>query len=52
MGILHSLSPVKGIAFLRDFYAKESGKYYLATNREMLVRQLEGISDLRLQISD
>jgi len=41
MEALHSLSPTKGIAFLRDFYSKESGKYYLATNREMLAMQLE-----------
>jgi len=41
MEILHSLSPAKGISFLKDFYAKESGKYYLAPDREMLAIQLE-----------
>jgi hypothetical protein len=41
MEILHSLTPEKGIEFLRDFYAKESGKYYLTADRELLARQLE-----------
>lgn len=42
MEVLHSLTPVQGIEFLRDFYARESGKYYLAADRESLRKQLEG----------
>ncbi len=45
MEVLHSLSPKKGIEFLRDFYAREEGKYYLAANGEALSRQLEGKDD-------
>lgn len=42
METLHALSPDQGTTFLREFYAKESGKYYLATDRESLAKQLEG----------
>jgi hypothetical protein len=42
METLHTLSPDQGTTFLREFYAKESGKYYLATDRESLAKQLEG----------
>ncbi|MGH9967901.1 MAG: hypothetical protein ACREBG_08750 [Pyrinomonadaceae bacterium] len=47
MEILHSLTPAQGIEFLRDFYSKESGKYYLAADKESLTRQLEGKDDGR-----
>lgn len=42
MEILHTLSSAKGMEFLRDFYAKERGKYYLAADRELLAKQLDG----------
>jgi hypothetical protein len=41
METLHHLDPHQGTRFLRDFYANESGKYYLAADRESLSRQLE-----------
>jgi len=34
MEALHSLSPEEGIRFLREFYASETGNYYLATDRD------------------
>lgn len=43
METLHSLSPDHGTRFLRDFYANESGNYYLAADRESLAKELEGI---------
>ena len=42
MEIIHTLSPAKGMEFLRDFYAKERGKYYLAADRDLLAKQLDG----------
>ncbi len=42
METLHSMRPEQGTKFLREFYAMESGKYYLATDRESLANQLEG----------
>ena len=41
METLHSLDPDQGATFLRDFYAKEVGKYYLAADRDSLAKQLE-----------
>jgi len=43
METLHSLSPNQGTEFLRDFYAKELGKYYLAADRDSLAKQIRGI---------
>ncbi len=45
MEALHSLTPAKGMEFLRDFYAKEHGKYYLAADRDSLARQLKDNDD-------
>jgi hypothetical protein len=42
METLHSMGPDQGTKFLRDFYARELGKYYLAADRESLAKQLEG----------
>lgn len=42
MEALHSLGPVEGIKFLRGFYERELGKYYLGADRESLAKQLEG----------
>lgn len=42
MESLHSLTPDEGMKFLRDFYNKESGNYYLAGDRESLAKQLDG----------
>jgi hypothetical protein len=47
MEVLHSLSPAEGIEFLQEFYAKESGKYYLAADRESLFQQLKVTDDER-----
>ena len=41
MEALHTLDPDEGTKFLREFYAKELGKYYLAADRESFVKQLE-----------
>lgn len=40
MEVLHSLSPTRGMEFLRGFYAKEQGKYYLAEDKDSLAREL------------
>ncbi len=37
---LHSLSPEEGIRFLHGFYAKETGNYYLAPDKESLTAEL------------
>jgi hypothetical protein len=42
MEVLHSLSPKQGIEFIRDFYARERGKYYLAADKHSLANQIEG----------
>lgn len=44
---LHSLTPSKAIQFLRRFYAKEDGKYFLATDRDSLAMQLAGDAERR-----
>lgn len=36
MEILHSLSVEEGIQFLREFYSKEAGNYYLSSAKESL----------------
>ncbi len=36
MESLHSLSPVEGIRFLREFYASDEGNYYLAADKDSL----------------
>jgi len=40
MEILHSLSPEEGIQFLREFYANDSGKYYLTADKDSLAKEL------------
>ncbi|HEV7472749.1 MAG TPA: hypothetical protein VGN90_01800 [Pyrinomonadaceae bacterium] len=37
MEILHSLNPEEGVRYLQEFYAKETGNYYLATDKESLL---------------
>lgn len=41
MEALHSLSPEAGMVFLQKFYARESGNYYLALDRESMAELLE-----------
>jgi len=40
MEILHSLNPEEGMRFLREFYANDSGNYYLATDKDSLAEML------------
>ncbi len=40
MEVLHSLNPDEGIRFLREFYAKDSGNYYLTADRDSFFEQL------------
>lgn len=47
MEVLHSLSPARGIEFLRDFYEKEHGKYYLGADKDSLTNQLKEEDDQR-----
>jgi hypothetical protein len=37
MEILHSLDPEEGMRFLREFYDKENGNYYLTADKESLL---------------
>ena len=44
MEVLQSLSVAEGIEFLRNFYAKQEGEYFLTSNRESLIREMLGSS--------
>jgi hypothetical protein len=38
---LHGLNPAEAYAFLNDFYAKEAGRYYLATDKQRFLQALD-----------
>jgi hypothetical protein len=38
---LHSLSPAEALDFLRRFYSKEAGKYYLAGDKQEFLQELD-----------
>lgn len=37
---LHTLKPLEALAFLNDFYSKEAGRYYLASDKRLFLEAL------------